>query len=181
MTATSDQISLGDGRMLAYSEYGDPEGQPILYFHGSPSSRLEAGLLEPAAMRPKARIIAPDRPGFGRSEFKPGRKLEDWPEDVIELANALELDHFAILGVSGGGPYVAICALKIPQRLGTVGIVSSLCPADAPGVVDSMRRQNRQLLQFGRGAPWLVRILFWLTAQAMKHNPDRSFAKMAAE
>jgi len=181
MTATSDQISLGDGRTLAYSEYGDPRGLPILYFHGSPSSRLEAGLVEPAALRFNARIIAPDRPGFGRSEFKPGRKLEDWPEDVIELANALELDHFAVLGVSGGGPYAATCALKIPQRLTTVGIVSGLCPADAPGVVDSMRRQNRQLQQFGRRAPWLVRILFWMTVRAMKRDPDGSFAKMAAE
>lgn len=181
MTATSNEISLGDGRALAYAEYGDPQGQPILYFHGSPSSRLEAGLLEPAATKLGARIIAPDRPGFGRSEFKPGRKLEDWPEDVIELANALELNHFTILGVSGGGPYAAICALQIPQRLTTVGIVSGLCPADAPGVVDSMRSQNRQLLQLGRRAPWLVRILFWMTVRAMKRDPDHSFAKMATE
>jgi pimeloyl-ACP methyl ester carboxylesterase len=181
VAATSNQIRLDDGRALAYTEYGDPKGRSILYFHGSPSSRLEAGLLEPTAMSLNVRVIAPDRPGFGGSEFKPGRKLEDWPEDVIELADALELDRFAILGVSGGGPYVAVCALKIPQRLSAAGIVSGLGPADAPGVVDSMRRQNRQLLQLGRRAPWLVRILFWLTARAMKRDPDRVFDKMAAE
>lgn len=181
MTATSDQISLDDGRTLAYTEYGDSQGRPILYFHGSPSSRVEAALLEPTAISLNVRVIAPDRPGFGGSQFKPSRSFEDWPGDVIELADALELDRFSILGVSGGGPYVAVCALKIPQRLSLAGIVSGLGPADAPGAVDSMRRQNRQLLQLGRRAPWLVRILFWLTARAMKRNPDRVFDRMAAE
>lgn len=181
MNATSNQISLRDGRTLAYTEYGDPQGQPILYFHGWPSSRLEAGLLEPVAKRLNARIIAVDRPGFGRSDFKPGRKLGDWPQDVTELANALELDHVAILGSSGGGPYAAICALEIPQRLSTVGIVSGLCPDDAPGVIDGMRRQNRQMHQLGRRAPWLARILIWLTMRAMKRNPARFFDEMAAE
>ncbi len=38
---TGQQIKLGDGRLLGYAEYGSPEGQPIFYFHGFPSSRLD--------------------------------------------------------------------------------------------------------------------------------------------
>jgi pimeloyl-ACP methyl ester carboxylesterase len=138
-------------------------------------------LLEPTAVSLNVRVIAPDRPGFGGSEFKRSRKLEDWPQDVIELADALDLDRFAILGFSGGGPYVAVCALKIRQRLSVAGIVSGLGPPDAPGVVDRRWRQNRQLLQLGRRAPWLVRMLSWLTAQAMKRAPDLVFDNSAAK
>ncbi len=104
MEATNNHIFLGDGRRLGYAKYGDPQGQPLIYFHGWPSSQLEARMVEPTALRPHMRIIAPDRPGFGLSDFKPGRKLADWPDDVIELANALELERFAIMGFSGGGP-----------------------------------------------------------------------------
>lgn len=112
-------------------------------------------MVGPAALRSHIRIIAPDRPGFGRSEFKPGRKLEDWPEDVIELANALNLGRFAIMGFSGGGPYVAVCALKIPQRL--------------------------RLLQVGRGAPWLFMLFYLGIVRAMKRNPDRFLAHQLAD
>lgn len=152
-----------------------------MYFHGWPSSRLEAAMVGPAALRSHVRIIAPDRPGFGRSEFKPGRKLEDWPEDVIELANALNLGHFAIMGFSGGGPYVAICALKIPQRLRTAGIINGFGPADIPGVVDGMRRLNQRLLQVGRRAPWLFMLFSWGIVRATKRNPDRFLAHQLAD
>ena len=38
---TNQQISLHDGRTLGYAEYGAPEGTPVFYFHGFPSSRLD--------------------------------------------------------------------------------------------------------------------------------------------
>jgi pimeloyl-ACP methyl ester carboxylesterase len=103
-----------------------PDGAPIFYFHGSPSSSLEWDLFggETLAKRLYIRVIVPDRPGLGHSEFQPERRIGDWPADVVALANQLTLDRFAVLGYSGGGPYAAACALKIPERLTRVGIVS---------------------------------------------------------
>ncbi len=57
---------------------------------------------------------------MGLSDFEPGRKILDWPNDVIQLADALEIDRFGVEGVSGGGPYAAACAYKIPDRLGSL-------------------------------------------------------------
>ena len=34
------QIRLPDGRALGYAEYGDPEGKPVIFFTGAPSSRF---------------------------------------------------------------------------------------------------------------------------------------------
>jgi len=92
--------------MFAYDEYGAPDGLPVFYFHGSPSSRLEWDLFggETLANRLNSRVIVPDRPGLGRSAFQPGRQIGDWPDDVVALANQLTLARFVVLGYSGGGP-----------------------------------------------------------------------------
>src|SRR5262249_37258319 len=105
MTEECRLITLADGRRLAFCEYGAPQGKPVFSFPGWPGSRLEARLAAPTARRFNARLIAVDRPGFGRSDFKKRRTLVDWPGDVAKLADALGLDRFSIAGVSGGGPY----------------------------------------------------------------------------
>jgi pimeloyl-ACP methyl ester carboxylesterase len=116
------------------------------------------GLIPGSPFRPRLRLIAPDRPGFGRSDFQPGRQLLDWPDDVCELADVLGLNRFAVLGVSGGGPATLACAWKIPQRLTAVGVVSSPCPTDVPGVTEGMSRTNRMLFLLAKHAPALVRL-----------------------
>ena len=91
------RIVLKDGRSLAYAEYGDPNGRPAFYFHGWPSSRIEAALGDRLGRERGVRLISPDRPGLGLSDFQIGRKLEDWPKDVCELADSLGLDRKSVV------------------------------------------------------------------------------------
>lgn len=116
------------GRVLGYAEYGDPKGKPVFFFHGWPSSRLQAAAYDLLAKRLHLRIIAPDRPGYGLSGFQKNRRLLDWPDDVVALADKLKIQKFAVMGVSGGGPYAAVCAYKIPNRLTHAAIVVGLSP-----------------------------------------------------
>ena len=74
-------IQLPDKRNLAYAEYGDADGLPVFLFHGLPGSRLSWGLIPDHPFPPDIRIIAPDRPGYGKSDPKPGRTLLDWADD----------------------------------------------------------------------------------------------------
>jgi pimeloyl-ACP methyl ester carboxylesterase len=121
---SDDTILLIEGRRLAYTEWGTPDGSPLLYFPGTPGSRLWCPD-ERATLSAGVRLIMPDRPGVGRSDVSEGRTLSDWPADVVGLADALGIDRFAVVGVSAGGPYAASCAALIPERLTAVGIVSS--------------------------------------------------------
>src|SRR5512139_3720722 len=102
-------IQLRDRRSLSCAEYGDPQGKPVLFFHGTPSSRLFRHPDDSIAASLGVRLITVDRPGFGLSDPKPGRILLDWTDDVIELADAFKIERFAVAGVSGGGPYAAAC------------------------------------------------------------------------
>jgi pimeloyl-ACP methyl ester carboxylesterase len=43
--------------------------------------------------------------------------MVDWADDVAELAEALEIDRFAVAGTSSGGPYALACAVKLPARV----------------------------------------------------------------
>ena len=164
-------IRLQDGRTLSYAEYGDPSGKPLFYFHGFPNSRVGAKHIGVAAARRGIRLIAPERPGFGLSDSKPGRRIGDWPDDVCELADALGIDRFALMGISGGGPYVAACALKIPERLTAVAIVSGLAPMVERKAVADMSRWNRLMVRLQRYLPWITRVNLWLMEQMVRRFP----------
>jgi len=159
-----------DGRRLSYAVYGTPGGRPMFYFHGWPSSRLEARLHEATALQKGVCLIAMDRPGFGLSDFQPRRTILDWPQDVLAVANVLGIQRFAIIGVSGGGPHALACASLIPERLTTVALIGSIGPLDEPHTTAGMMPQNRQLFSLARRAPWLLRLFMEWHARQMRRD-----------
>lgn len=178
-TNTAKTIRLLDGRALGYAEYGDPNGKPVVYFHGLPGSRLQAQYLDAAAAHLGARVIAPERPGCGLSDFKPKRKLLDWSQDVLALADKLQIDRFAVMGVSGGGPYAAVCAHQILERVTKAVFVAATSPMNVPNATDGMFLQNRLLFGAARFAPWLLPVMFNGMARG-KNNPD-AFINQASQ
>ena len=105
------------------------------------------------------RLIAVDRPGMGLSDFQLNRHFGDWPADVKELADALGLERFSVLGFSGGTPYALTCALKIPERLISVGLVGIEAPFSLPGMTQDINQQSLQFLKLNRDKPWLARLI----------------------
>jgi pimeloyl-ACP methyl ester carboxylesterase len=125
----NQSFTLPDNRVLGYAEYGDPEGYPLMFFHGFPSCRYEVWAIHAMVKRKQIRLIAPDRPGFGLSTYQPDRRIIDYASDISQLANHLDLDRFAIIGASGGGPYALACAKEMPaKRLSAVGLLASAGP-----------------------------------------------------
>lgn len=117
-------VTVAHGRKLAYAEWGDPNGKPVFFFHGTPMSRVWCPD-ESATRAAGVRLIAIDRPGIGGSDVLEARTFGDWPVDVVGVADALGIGRFAVVGLSAGGPYAAACAALIPARLTGVAIVSS--------------------------------------------------------
>jgi pimeloyl-ACP methyl ester carboxylesterase len=118
----------GNGRLVAWNEYGDPAGRPLIYYHGWPSSRLQARLLHHLASERGMRVLALDRPGMGHSTHQPERTLKSWPALVAAFADAQGIGKFSQLGVSGGGPYVLACAAAMPERLKASAVLCGAAP-----------------------------------------------------
>lgn len=149
----SQAVTLGDGRRLAYHEYGAPHGQPLIYNHGYPGSGREAALLDDAAAACGLRIIAPDRPGYGASDAHQGRSLISWADDIAALADQLDLQRFGLIGVSGGGPY-ALSVLKAHHARVDRGIlVCPLGPIYKPELLRAMTAAARMAFETRRFAP----------------------------
>jgi pimeloyl-ACP methyl ester carboxylesterase len=131
-------LRLRDGRILAYSEAGALEGAPVFHFPGSPGSRLERWGGDAPYRMAGARLITTDRPGIGRSDHRPGRTLLDWPGDVAELADALGLGRFAVMGHSLGAAYALACAYARPDLVAVAAIVGAVPRLDEPGGIDAL-------------------------------------------
>jgi pimeloyl-ACP methyl ester carboxylesterase len=163
-------IRLRDGRKFGFAEYGDPAGRPVFHFHGFPGSRIEGLFLDEVAQRIGVRVIVPDRPGMGLSTNLPSRKLVDWPNDVVELADALALQKFAVEGISGGGPYAAVCAWKIPERLTSATIIAGLGPLNQPNAMIGMKPGNIKLFTTAMKSPWKLYPALWLQKMQWKEG-----------
>lgn len=124
LTYRSCTVTLPGGRLLGYSECGDPAGFPVFSFHGWPGSRVQSARYHTEAHALGIRIIASERPGYGLSDFQPDRMIADWRLDVAALADRLGIERFAVLGVSGGGPYALACGQALRERVTAIAIGS---------------------------------------------------------
>ncbi len=180
MVRADSQIRLADGRLLGYSEYGMPTGTPALFCHGWPGSRVEGQLFGPAAALLGVRLIAPDRPGVGLSDGQPRRSLARWAADAAALADALNLDRFAVLGVSGGGPHALACAYSLPQRVTCAIVAAGIGPLDTPGADEDLDPAARLSFTLARRAP---RLAEWIIAQTFaqaRRDSDAYLGRVAA-
>ncbi|KAL1892775.1 hypothetical protein Sste5346_006858 [Sporothrix stenoceras] len=157
----SQTVTLPDGRTLGFAEYGAPEGAPVIYFHGFPSNRLEGSAADKLAKQHKVRLLCLDRPGYGLSTLQPGRRMLDWPDDVMAFASAQSLPTFGVLGASGGGPYVLACASKLPAGVLThVGVMCGGGAFDhASRVAGVIPRRSRITAWFANHWPWALRVM----------------------
>lgn len=150
------------GRKIGFAEYGDLDGKPLFFLHGWPNSRLHGEILDTVAKKLQLRIISPDRPGYGISEYQNNRTLLDYPRDVEHIANNLEIKKFSIIGNSGGGPYAAATAYTLPHRIVKVGIVVGLGPTYIPGALDGLPFFNKLGWSNYKRFPFLTIVAAWL-------------------
>jgi pimeloyl-ACP methyl ester carboxylesterase len=110
---------------LGYAEWGDPDGKPVLFFHGGAMSRLSSigwSIVSSLGVR----LLSVERPGHGLSDPKPGWRLLDWPDDVAAFADRLGVGRFAVVGMSAGGPPALACGYALPDRVTAVGMVATI-------------------------------------------------------
>jgi pimeloyl-ACP methyl ester carboxylesterase len=142
---TPSTMTLPDARTLAWYEFGDPRGLPCVFTPGTPVSGLSGAVYDDAARAAGIRWISVDKPGYGHSDFQPGRTLLDWATDIDHLTRHLGIDTYAAAGESGGGPYTLALAAGPAEHLTCALIIAGLGQSwDDPD--GKLKPSNRQLV-----------------------------------
>ncbi|WP_434531371.1 alpha/beta fold hydrolase [Haloarcula sp. NS06] len=171
----TETLSLPDGRQLAYATYGDADGYPVLFCHGTPGSHVAARLLAAPARERGINLIAPDRPGIGNSEDA-SVTLKDWPDDAAHLLSHLDVDTAGAVGFSGGGPFALAC-----HRLPDIERVA-LLGSSGPPSVGATGRVQQFVGALSQHAPWALGRLFRLQRWfAVRRDPSYAVGLVADE
>jgi pimeloyl-ACP methyl ester carboxylesterase len=129
-------VGLDDGRRLSFAEFGPADGRPVFWLHGTPGARRQI----PEAARVAAhelgvRLIGVDRPGVGDSTPHLYDNVLAFSTDLAVVADALGVDRFALIGLSGGGPYVLATAYAFPDRVMSGVVLGGVAPAAGPDAI----------------------------------------------
>jgi pimeloyl-ACP methyl ester carboxylesterase len=127
-----DRMHLPNGVHLAYLDTGS--GPAVILVHGHP---LDHTMWQPQIdlLAPNYRVIVPDLRGYGATPLPPGKSvtlLDDFAEDILALASHLQIEPFAIAGLSLGGQIVLETYRQAPRRIRALVLADTFASLDTP-------------------------------------------------
>ncbi|KAL8908245.1 MAG: hypothetical protein Q9171_005525 [Xanthocarpia ochracea] len=133
------------GRVISFSEVGDPEGSVVFCCVGMGLTRHITAFYDDLGKTLKLRLITPDRPGVGGSEMH-ADGLDTplgWPDDVLAICQKLKINKFSLLAHSAGAIYALATALRLPQHIR--GRIHLLAPWIPPSQMSGIGTQQDSL------------------------------------
>jgi pimeloyl-ACP methyl ester carboxylesterase len=122
-------IAVGEDRQIGFAEFGDPQGRAVFWLHGTPGARRQIPTEARAfASRQNIRLIGIDRPGIGSSTPYQYENVLGFTEDLRTIADTLGINRFAVIGLSGGGPYTLATAAAMPDRVVMAAVLGGVAP-----------------------------------------------------
>jgi len=168
-----DHFVMRTGRKLEVREYGDSRGHPAFFFHGLIGSHHQASYIAHEAKQARLRIIAPNRPGVGTSEYAHRRSPVEMVADVEDVARTLEIDDFSVIGISGGTPYALAVLHHLRDRVRTITVISGMGPMWLRGGLEGMDRRRRAFLEIGARFPRLAFRAFQKAEVRFQESPEQ--------
>ena len=111
------EIQAPNGRVISFADFGEDNKTPAFYCHGGPGSRNSVKGNSDKDNENLIRFIGVDRPGYGNTSPLPGRTINDWTDDLLLIAEHLNIEKFYMIGVSTGGSYSLATAARFPDRV----------------------------------------------------------------
>ncbi|MCP4318401.1 MAG: alpha/beta hydrolase [Hyphomicrobiales bacterium] len=136
---TVSALEEADGKTLYYIDEGEKDWTPVVFFGGSGTSVAVFGITEfLRTLRNdlKLRIISVERDGFGQTALSKGHTYQDYADEVVRVLDHLGVAKTALVGISGGGPYLAATAEKLGDRVTSVHMLATYSQYD-PGDPDT--------------------------------------------
>lgn len=179
MNPEDELLELRDGRTVQFRCLGARDGAPVFALHGTPGSRLKFCGAHEAAHAHGVRIIALDRWGYGRTDRPAKPEFEGYGDDLEQLADALGIARFGVMGISGGGPFAAMTAAHLAARVTSLALVSPVGPVLGCPLPGTSLFHQLSFTAVAR-VPGLSRLLFAAFRQTLRHFPDVAVAAAIA-
>jgi pimeloyl-ACP methyl ester carboxylesterase len=174
-------VRTATGRAVGVYEFGDPKGRPVFALHGTPACGAGFEWTDAPARERALRVIAPDRPGIGRSDPVPMASVFDYASEFGALADALDVEQFALIGYSGGGPYALAVMHEMPERVEVAEIVAGAGEIGTWATLGDLSRSDRQLTWLAVHAPFVARAVLRIADVAARTAPNLSLRSIATE
>jgi pimeloyl-ACP methyl ester carboxylesterase len=157
-----------DSTKLYFATFGLDTAQPVLFVHGAPGSwDSYLNLLDDTLLQHNFHLISVDRPGYGKSQKRPKKKVYSLEEQAKSIIIALKSNHSnkkaIIIGRSYGAPVAAKLAAMYPDKIKKIVLIS---PAIDP--------DTEKFWWFSKlGKVFLVR---WFLPERMNTATDEKYA-----
>lgn len=124
-------VRVSTGPRLHYAEFGDPQGEPVVFLHGWPDSWFTYSRVLPH-LPAGLRALAFDQRGFGDSERpQSGYSIAELAGDAIAFLDALGLDRATMVGHSFGSFVARQAAIARPDRVARLILIgTALTPSN---------------------------------------------------
>jgi pimeloyl-ACP methyl ester carboxylesterase len=158
MTAIKYRSAELDGSRIFYREAGAAGAPKLLLLHGFPSaSHMFRDLIPLLADR--FHIVAPDLPGFGKSDAPPVHTFDRLAESIDRFTEVVGFDRYAVYVFDYGAPTGFRLAAKHPERI--TAIIS----------------QNGNAYEEGLSEGWNPIRAYWQDASQTNRDALRAFLK----
>jgi len=150
------RLRLPDGRWMAWSDSGDPQGWPVVFCHAFLNAQHDRPSDDCVLTGLGLRLLIPDRPGCGDSDPHPQGQIDDWPKDIAQLLAHLKIDKFSVLSWQMGAPYAMALSRHFVGRLRALLLVAPIIPLREVTDLRFYSRKNRLLLMVALFTPSLL-------------------------
>lgn len=181
---TDTTVVDASGAPVGLYSYGAPDGRPVFALHGVPACGAGFDWADEPARERGIRLLAPDRPGVGRSAQRADWRVADYPAMLVSLADALGIDRFGVLGYSGGGPYAVACAVELAERVTSVAVCAGsgeVGTSASSAMLDDFARTDRRMMAMSLRRPRLARAALDLMAMGATWSPKLAMKSFLSE
>lgn len=176
--AEEHTLTLPDGRVLSWYEYGSQRGRPVLTLENQGASMPDHSLFADWYEAQGLRVIMVVRPGYGISTYKANFQFQDFAEDLVFLCRYLKINKPALAAYCGGGPYALCAAARYPDCFESLGLLATTLAIEH-FEVDKLDPVHRMCVQISRRDPRLFMLVGKLGVRGVQKAPEKFYRMLA--